>query len=106
MNAARKSGIGILIGAKDANGNLRRVFVNEAAADMFGYSVDELLAQPAFFNVAPTSLARRREATERRSEGQPIVELLDMPCIPKDGSTAHLQAAFSPTWIAGGPASV
>jgi PAS domain S-box-containing protein len=106
MNAARKSGIGIIIGAKDANGNLRRVFVNEAAADILGYSVDELLAQPAIFNVAPTSLARVREATERRNQGQPIVEPLDMPCIRKDGSTANLQAAFSPTVIDGVPASV
>src|SRR4051812_3681016 len=95
MNAARTSGIGIMIGAKDANGVMRRFFANEAVADILGYSVEELLTQTALFNVAPASVGAIRGLIERRKKGEQEPEAFELPCLRKDGTTVNLQAAFS-----------
>jgi len=106
MNAARRSGIGIMIAAKDASGKLRRVFANEAAADLLGYSLDELMTQPPLFNVEPASVAAVRGIIQGLGSGDQTAERFEMPCIRKDGSTVNLQAAFSHTVIDGVSASV
>src|SRR3954470_8383534 len=101
MNAARQSGVGILIAAPDAAGTLRRIFVNEAAAEILGYTVDELMAQPALFNLAPGGMAAIQAVKERRSRGEQATEPFHISCIRKDGVPLILQCAFCSTLIAG-----
>ena len=103
LEAANAAHIGVSVTVFEASGP-RNVYVNEAAAAIAGWSVEEFLARDPFANIAPEDLPRIRERLGKRVQGEPGNMSYEMTLVRKDGRRVPIEMTATPTTIDGRPA--
>jgi PAS domain S-box-containing protein len=101
LDAARAARIGVTVTRLDP---LRNVYVSEAAADILGRGVDELLESDPMHHIAPQDLPRMRERLERRAQGELGQTSYELVLLRKDGAQIAVEVTASHVLIDGQPA--
>lgn len=104
VDAADAAGIGLLI-TTSLTLEPRTIYVSDAAAELFGYSREELLGTPTFDLVAPEALADMTSLAEHNIEGT-FTPLFESKAVRKDGTTIPLEVAVSQVELEGSPVAV
>lgn len=87
VNAQSEMGEGVSI----TEGS-RFVYVNEALCKMYGYTEEELLSMPSYFDMIPPSERERlMEKTKKRIEGEKVEEGDETSIMRKDGSIIQIE---------------
>lgn len=92
LDALGYIGTGVLVVVDRGNG-LERWYANEAAAQMGGYTVEELLTLPSLATIVPEQRALVSQLSASFREGSPIPPALELTMLAKDGS--HVQVEFA-----------
>jgi PAS domain S-box-containing protein len=103
LEAARAAGIGVTVTLVEPPAP-RNIYVNEAAAEIFGWSVQELLARDPMLNIAPREQGRVQARLERRAGGERGSLSYELVVQRKDGSEATVSVTASHASIDGRPA--
>jgi PAS domain S-box-containing protein len=103
LEAARAAHIGVTVTVYEDSGP-RMVYVNEAAAEIVGWSVEEIVARDPLASVAPDDLPRIRDRLEKRIRGEPGQATYEVTVIRKDGRRVPIEMTASPTTLDGRPA--
>jgi PAS domain S-box-containing protein len=82
----------------------RNVFISEAAAQILGWSVQELLQGNPIGHIAPEDLPRMRERLERRARGERGQNTTEIAVMRKDGERFFIEMTASDVVIGGQPA--
>jgi PAS domain S-box-containing protein len=92
LEAARAARIGVTISIVE---DFRYVYVSEAAADIMGWPIEELLATHPFTHVAPRDVPRLQERLARRVTGEQGEMSYEVHYVRKDGRevTAEMTAS-------------
>jgi PAS domain S-box-containing protein len=101
LEAANAAGLGITL--TSATGPMRRLYVNETAARIFGYTVDELLGASILQTFPPEAHARIREMQARRVRGEALPPFIEVEILRKDGTRRPVEAGFSMVSLDGEP---
>jgi PAS domain S-box-containing protein len=105
LEAARNAQLGVSITLIDER-PMRRIYVNEAAARMFGYSEAELLKLPSLFTFTPEEQKRIEALDARRRKGEPIPSYFETEIVRKDGTHLPIEVAYSPVKLNGRNATI
>src|SRR6266487_1527358 len=100
LEAAHNAQLGVSVTLIDER-PMRRIFVNEAAARVFGYTEAELLKLPTLFTFTPEEQARIEELDARRRRGESIPLYIETEVLRKDGTRVPIELAFSEVRING-----
>ena len=100
LDAARAARIGVTITLIDSE-RPRNVYVSEAAAQILGYPVDELLADDPMSHIGPEDVSRMEERFARRARGELGENTSELVTIRKDGERVFVEVTASPVVIAG-----
>jgi PAS domain S-box-containing protein len=103
LDAARAAGIGVTLTLIDPP-RVRNVYVSEAAADIMGWSVDELLNCDPLSKIAPEDMERMRDRLDRRVRGELGQTSYEVVSLRKDGSRLPIEVTASHVTIGGRPA--
>jgi PAS domain S-box-containing protein len=103
LDAARAAGIGVTITLVES-GRPRNVYVSEAAANVLGRSVEELLTSDPMSHIAPEDLPAMRERLARRARGEVGERTSEVLIIRKDGTRLPVEFTASAVTIDGQPA--
>ncbi len=98
LNALSNAGQGLAI----VDGVAQRfLFVNDAACRISGYSRDELLDLPSFFDlVAPEECVAFVDTLARRLRGEPVSDRTEATALHRDGRRINLEVTVQPTtWV-------
>src|SRR5262245_3159234 len=93
LEAAHNAQIGVSVMLVEER-PMRRIYVNEAAARIYGYTRDELLKLPAMFTFTPEEQARIEAFDERRRRGEAIPFHIETTVQRKDGSRVPIELAY------------
>jgi len=94
-----QSDVGLGVAITDGT---RIVYVNDALARMYGYSVGELMEMPSALQlVAPADRKRLRERLGRRMQGEPVGDLGETTVTRKDGRQVVNAYAVKPVQVKG-----
>ncbi len=104
LDAANAAGLGVTM--VSASGTMRRLYVNETAAKIFGYSVEELLGASVLATFAPEDHERIRDLQMRRARGEAIPPFMEVSILKKDGTRVPVEAGFSMVQLDGEPIAV
>ncbi len=100
LDAARAARIGVTITLVDSEPP-RNLYVSEAAAEILGYSVDELLVGDPMSYIAPEDLPRMGNRLAQRTRGELGEFKSDVVTVRKDGERVFIEMTASPVTIAG-----
>jgi PAS domain S-box-containing protein len=89
LAAAHAARIGVTVAVFEDRGP-RNIYVSEAAADILGWTPEELVAGDPMMHVAPEDLARLRERARSRAEGERGEASYEFVAIRKDGRRVHV----------------
>ncbi|MDP9002117.1 MAG: PAS domain S-box protein [Myxococcota bacterium] len=103
LDAARAAGIGVTVTLIDSP-TPRNVYVSEAAASIFGRTVDEMLEGDPMAHIAPEDLPRMRERFVLRAKGESGEKTTEMVALRKDGTGVPLEVTATYVTIDGHPA--
>ena len=103
LDAARAAGIGVTITLVES-GRPRNVYASEAAANILGYSIEELLERDPMSHIAPEDLPRMRERLAWRAGGEGGERTEAIAATRKDGTRVFVEFTASSVTIAGQPA--
>ncbi|HUI70857.1 MAG TPA: PAS domain S-box protein [Spirochaetia bacterium] len=94
-----QSDVGLGVAITDGT---RIVYVNDALARMYGYSVGELMEMPSALQlVVPADRKRLRERLGRRMQGEPVGDLGETTVTRKDGRQVVNAYAVKPVQVKG-----
>jgi PAS domain S-box-containing protein len=93
LEAAHNAQLGVSVTLIDEP--MRRIFVNQAAARVFGYTEAELLKLPTLFTFTPEEQARIGELAARRRRGESIPLYIETEVLRKDGTRVPIELAYS-----------
>ena len=79
------------------------VYINDAAAEIIGWPVEELLQHDVLSYVAPEDAARARERFARRSEGELGERSYELTVVRRDGRRAIIEVTASSATMQGRP---
>jgi PAS domain S-box-containing protein len=102
LDAARAAGIGVTISFVD---EARFAYVSQGAADIVGWTPEELLKADLLVFVAPSDLPRLKERLARRQAGEGGEATYEFRALRKDGREVQL-AMTSSTIVVGGRRAV
>jgi PAS domain S-box-containing protein len=102
LEAAHGARIGVTVTLVDGP-RPRCVYINEAAAEMLGRSVDELLTSDPLSFVAPEDDALVRERFARRSAGEMGERSYELTVVRPDGRSVIIQVTASSATMEGRP---
>jgi PAS domain S-box-containing protein len=100
LDAARAARIGVSITLIDS-GRPHNVYVSEAAADILGYPIDELLERDPMAFIAPEDHSRMSDRFARRVRGELGENTSELVTIRKDGTRAVIEVTATSVTIAG-----
>lgn len=89
LDATRAARIGVTVSLLEG-GAPRNIYVNDAAAAILGYSVDELMVADAFALIVPEDQRHVRERFEKRAAGESGQVSYELTAVRRDGSRAPL----------------
>ncbi len=84
----------------------RNVYVSEAAADLLGWPVEELLERDPMRNIASRDLGQARDRLELRARGEHGQRSYELLALRKDGREVAIEVTASHATIDGRPAVV
>jgi PAS domain S-box-containing protein len=100
LDAARAARIGVTLTFIDG-ARPRNVYVSEAAADILGWPIDELLECDPMSFIAPEDLPRMRARLDRRTEGELGESTSELIGLRKDGARVPIEVTASRVMIDG-----
>jgi PAS domain S-box-containing protein len=103
LGAAEAAHIGVTLTVLDPV-SPRNVYASAAAADILGFSVEELLARNPLDFIAPRDMARIRDRLDRRARGEEGQASYEVSVVRKDGTEAFIEVTASRTTYDGRPA--
>jgi PAS domain S-box-containing protein len=105
LEAADVAGLGVTVSYDDGVAP-RHVFVNDAAAQILDYQVEELVGHPTSIAFAPEERGLLSRLCERSRNGEAVGNLVETVGLRKTGERVPIEAAFSVVPLAGEPAIV
>jgi PAS domain S-box-containing protein len=105
LEAAHNAQLGVSVTLVDDR-PMRRIYVNDAAERIFGYTSSELLKLPTLFTFTPEEQARIEALDARRRKGETVPLYLETTVLRKDGSRIPIELAFSPVTLNGRTATI
>src|SRR5438874_8925 len=105
LEAAHNAQLGVSVTLLDER-PMRRIYVNYAAARIFGYTPAELLELPALFIFTPEEQARIEALDARRRRGEPVPLYLETTIVRKDGARVPIELAYSTVRLNGRTATI
>ena len=105
LEAASAAGIGVTVTLVDTPVP-RNVYVSEAAAELLGWPVEELLERDPLENIASRDQGRARDRLARRAGGDVGQTSYELRTLRKDGREATIDVTASHATIEGRPAVV
>jgi PAS domain S-box-containing protein len=103
LDAAGAARIGVTLTLIDAP-RPRNVYVNDAAADILGWPISELLDRDPMENIAPEDIERMRERLHRRTGGDLEQNTSEIVALRKDGGRVSIEVITSLVTVDGRPA--
>jgi PAS domain S-box-containing protein len=100
LDAARAAHIGVSVTVVDASGP-RNVYLSETAAEILGFSVEELARSNPMDHIAPEDLPRMEERLRRRAQGEVGQKSYELTVIRKDGRRVPIEVTASNAVIDG-----
>src|SRR5262249_1521819 len=94
LEAAHNAQLGVSVTLVDDR-PMRRIYVNDAATRIFGYTPAELLKLPSLFTFTPEEQARIEALDVRRRRGETIPFYLETMVLRKDGTRVPIELAYS-----------
>jgi PAS domain S-box-containing protein len=96
LQALENARIGLAVTVDDGSGP-RVAYVSQAAADIYGYTREEMLEVPPMERIAPEQLAAMQERRDRRMAGLPVSNPFESVIIQKGGQRVPIEAGTS--WV-------
>jgi PAS domain S-box-containing protein len=103
LEAARAAGIGVAVTVFE-DGAARNLYVSDRAAEIMGWSVDELLGRDPMAHIAPEEMDRVNDRYARRSKGEAGEASYELQVLRKDGRRVPIDLTTSNVTIEGRPA--
>jgi PAS domain S-box-containing protein len=103
LEAAHAARIGVVVALVEPP-KPRCVYINEAAAEIVGWPVDELLTGDPLRYVAPEDQSFVRERAVRRATGDRGDSSYELNVVRRDGQRVSIQVTTSPATVDGRPA--
>jgi PAS domain S-box-containing protein len=103
LEAARAAHIGVSVTLLEATGP-RVVYLSEAAVEIAGWPLEELMASDPFAHVAPEDLAHVRERLGKRMRGEHGELSYELTLIRQDGRRIPVEVTANRTMLDGRPA--
>jgi PAS domain S-box-containing protein len=100
LEAAQAARIGVTV-TFVADGAARNAYVSAAAADILGWSAEELLVADPMSFISPDDLPRLRERLGRRSRGEEGQASYELTVVSKDGRRVPIEVSATNTSIDG-----
>jgi PAS domain S-box-containing protein len=89
---------GIQEGIASYGPDVKPVFFNRAAAEMVGYTVEELLARDSHQLVHPDDWEKVNEYNRKRLLGEPVERTYGLRLMHRDGHVIHVEVTFDPVY--------
>ncbi|HEU4581560.1 MAG TPA: ATP-binding protein [Polyangiaceae bacterium] len=105
LEAARVAGLGVTVSFDDRVA-LRHIYVNDAAAQVMGASVEGLMGSETLLSFAPEERERIGDLLTRSRHGDLAPGLVETTVLRADGSRVPVELAFSLVPLSGEPAVV
>src|SRR5262249_6156219 len=105
LEAARIAGLGVTVSFDDGVA-IRHIYVNDTAAEILGYTTEELLGSAIAVTFAPEESERMQNLAARSRHGESAPKLVETVVVRKDGERVPAEIAFSVVSLAGEPAIV
>jgi PAS domain S-box-containing protein len=105
LKAAQAAGIGVTITLLE-QGSGRNIYVSDAAADILGWPIEELLSGDAFARIAPEDAAQMAARRNRRAAGDDSPNTYELTAIRKDGRRTSFEVTATPMEVDGRPAAL
>jgi PAS domain S-box-containing protein len=94
LAAAEMAQLGVSVSLIEPDG-ARRIFVSDTAAQLLGYSAEELIGSSTFLTFAPEELERMRALGEKWRGGEAIPYFLETVILRKDGTRVPIEVAYT-----------
>jgi two-component system NtrC family sensor kinase len=105
LEAASVAGLGVSVSFDDGV-TPRHIYVNDAAAQVLGLSIEELTGSAILLNFAPEERNRLNELTARLRQGDVSPSLTETVVLRPSGERIPVEIAFSGVRLSGEPAIV
>jgi len=93
LEAAGNAQLGVTITMLEPK--LERVYVNDVAAAIFGYTPQEMFEQPILMPYTPAEEARLEALLAKRERGEPIPTTLETEIVRKDGTHLPIEVSYA-----------
>jgi PAS domain S-box-containing protein len=105
LKVAQAAGIGVTITLLE-EGRGSNIYVSDAAADILGWPIEELLSGDAFARIAPEDAAKMAARRDRRAAGDDSPSTYELTAIRKDGRHTSFEVSATPMEVNGRPAAL
>jgi PAS domain S-box-containing protein len=100
LDAARAAGIGVTVTMVDTP-TPRHMYVNQAAADILGWPLEELFDRDPLANISPRDRLRASERLERRTAGEQGPTTYELVIERKDGTHVPIEVTATHATVEG-----
>jgi PAS domain S-box-containing protein len=105
LTAAEHAGLGVSVSLVEGT-DVRRLYVNRAAAHTLGYEPEELVGNSTFLTFAPEEKGRMEQLMQDWRKGLAIPRFLETVGLRKDGTRVPIEVAYSSVTLDGKPVSI
>jgi PAS domain S-box-containing protein len=105
LQAAQAAGVGVTITLLEP-GRARNIYVSDAAADILGWPIEDLLSGDAYARIAPEDAGQMAARLNRRVAGDQGPSTYELTAIRKDGRRTSFEVTATSVSVNGQPAAV
>jgi PAS domain S-box-containing protein len=105
LAAAEHAGLGVSMTLVDG-ADMRRIYVNQAAARTLGYEPEELVGNSPLLTFAPEEVGRIEQMSRQWNDGVELPHFLETVGLRKDGTRVPIEIAYASVTIDGTAGSV